>query len=168
MNPSLELLLSNLKQYADVMDRLYPKFPGKYSSIHRLIAERGIAFDRKIKSPFIGKHGECYKNCFQMSSSWTQPELYYCEGFANYGELKLPLPHAWLVNHQGEVIDPTWSKPESFIEPIYLGVVFDWDFVRKVAIESEIYGILDNDLFGNHQVKRLDLAAADLCPLFHN
>lgn len=166
MTPNLDLLLFNLNQYADMVDKLYPDFPGKYSSIQRLVIEKGLAFDRKIESSFIGKQGECYSNCFQMLLRHDKPELYYCEGFANYGQLKVMVAHAWLIDREGNIIDPTWNKPESFIDPIYLGLVLDWDYAKKVAIETKIYGVLDNDLW-NHKIKQLGLAAEDLCPLFH-
>jgi hypothetical protein len=168
MNDRLKQLQTDLAEYAQVMDRLYPKFLGKYCSIQRLVLDLGVGFDRKIESSFIGEPRKCYQNAFEVVTSYPQPELYYCEGFATYAEISIPIAHAWLVNDCGEIIDPTWRDRESFIEPAYLGVVFDRQFVRTVAVETRKYGILDNDRWRDFQIKRLGLAAEDLCPLFHH
>jgi hypothetical protein len=168
MTSKLERLRSNLQEYAAAMERIYANFPGKYSSTQKLIVELGIGFDRKIESLFIGKPQECYKNAFDVVMTYPQPELYYCEGFAIYADIGIPIYHAWLVNERGEVIDPTWHKPESFVEPAYIGVVFDREFVRTVAVETGIYGILENERWRGFQIKKVGLAAEDLCPLFHN
>ena len=168
MTVELERLRSNLQEYAAAMARIYANFPGKYSSTQKLIVELGIGFDRKIESPFIGKPQECHKNAFDVLMEYPKPELYYCEGFATYAEATMPVYHAWLINDRGEIIDPTWRKPASFIEPAYIGVVFNREFVRTVAVETGIYGILENERFRNFQIKRLGLAPEDLCALFHS
>jgi hypothetical protein len=168
MTIELEQLRSNLQCGAAAMERIYPNFSGKYSSTEKIILDLGVEFDRKIESSFIGKPRKCYKNAFDIVTSFSQPELYYCEGFATYAGANIPVHHAWLVNDRSEVIDPTWHQPESFIEPAYLGVVFDREFVRAVAVETGKYGILDNDRWRDFQIKRLGLAAEDLCPLFHH
>ncbi|WP_310412542.1 hypothetical protein [Chamaesiphon sp. OTE_8_metabat_110] len=167
MTSELERLRSNLQEYAAAMERIYANFPGKYSSTQKLIAELGIGFDRKIESSFIGEPRECHKNAFDVLMEYPKPELYYCEGFATYAEATMPVYHAWLVSEQGTIIDPTWRKPASFIEPAYIGVVFDREFVRTVAVETGIYGLLENDRFRDFQIKRLGLAPEDLCPHFH-
>lgn len=167
MTSELERLRSNLQEFAAAMDRIYGNFPGKYSSTQKLIVELGISFDRKIESSFIGEPRECHKNALDMLMKYPKPELYYCEGFATYAGAIMPVYHAWLVNDRGEIIDPTWCKPASFIEPAYIGVVFDRNFVRTVAVETGMYGILENDRFRDFQIKRLGLAPEDLCPQFH-
>ena len=168
MTNELERLRSNLQEYAAAMDRIYANFPGKYSSTQKLIVELGVEFDRKIESSFIGTPRECYKNAFDVLMEYPKPELYYCEGFATYAEATMPVYHAWLVNERGEVIDPTWRDPQSFINPIYFGVVFDWEFVMAVAAKTEIYGVLDNDRAIEYEFKRLGLPSNALHPKFHN
>ena len=78
------------------------------------------------------------------------------------------IAHAWLVNGQGEVIDPTWRDPQSFINPIYFGVVFNWEFVMEVAAQTKMYGVLDNDRAIEYEFKRLGLPSNALHPKFHN
>ncbi len=78
------------------------------------------------------------------------------------------IAHAWLVNDRGEVIDPTWRDPQSFINPIYFGIVFDWEFVMAVAAKTEVYGVLDNDRAIEYEFKRLGLPSNALHPKFHH
>jgi hypothetical protein len=170
MNSNLESLLSNLEQYADVFDRIYNRGELKYCSTQRLILDLGIHFKTKIESPLSGKRNECYKNCFQnlVLPHSANSNLYYCEGFAAHEGIGLVVAHAWLVNDRGEVIDPTWRDPQSFINPVYLGVVFDWEFVMAVAAKTEMYGVLDNDRATEYEFKRLGLPPNALHPKFHN
>jgi hypothetical protein len=168
MSITLESFVSDLKQYADIFDRLYDRGELKYCSTQRLILDAGIVFRCKIVSPLSGKSGECYRNCFQILSRAFNSDLYYCEGFATYEGIGLIVAHAWLVNDRGEVIDPTWRDPQSFINPVYLGVVFDWEFVMAVAAKTEVYGVLDNDLATEYEFKRLGLPSNALHPKFHN
>ena len=170
INSNLESLRSDLKQYADIFDRLYNRGELKYCSTQRLILDLGINFKSKIDSPLSGKPKECYKNCFQnlTGSRRTNDNLHYCEGFATHEGLGLIIAHAWLVNGQGEVIDPTWRDPQSFINPIYFGVVFNWEFVMEVAAQTKMYGVLDNDRAIEYEFKRLGLPSNALHPKFHN
>ena len=171
MNPNLESLLSNLERYADIFDQLYNRGELKYCSTQRLILDLGITFKSKINSPLSGKRNECYKNCFQnliLSHRTNDSNLYYCEGFAAHEGIGLIVAHAWLVNDLGEVIDPTWRDPQSFINPVYFGVVFNWEFVMAVAAKTEVYGILDNDRMIEHEFKRLGLPSNALHPKFHH
>jgi hypothetical protein len=168
--PHLESLLSNLEQCADIFDRLYNRDELKYCSTQRLVLDLGIHFEPKIDSPFPGKRKECYKNCFHviLSDLTNDSNLYYCEGFAAY-EGTIPIAtHAWLINDRGEVIDPTWRDSQSFINPVYFGVVFNWKFVKAVASKTKVYGILDNDRAIEYEFKRLGLPSDALHPQFHN
>jgi hypothetical protein len=51
----------------------------------------------------------------------------YCEGFAIQDDMPIILSHAWLVNDNMEVIDPTWVE-EMSVEVAYFGVVFTKKF----------------------------------------
>lgn len=58
--------------------------------------------------------------------------LVYVEGYACSGSLGFAFPtlHAWLVDPQGRVVDPTWEDPET---STYFGVPFDPDYVRRTV-----------------------------------
>lgn len=48
--------------------------------------------------------------------------LHYVEGFAlDPGRTRLPILHAWLVDDEGKVVDPTWWR---YPTDAYLGVIF--------------------------------------------
>lgn len=60
---------------------------------------------------------ECFRNCALIALK--HPELTYVEGMA----CKLiPVQHAWLVNAEGEVIDPTYVLTEEYENTDYFGV----------------------------------------------
>lgn len=167
MSNTLESFVEDLEQFADTFDRIYNRNELKYRSSQRLILDTGIIFRHKVDSPLSGTRGECYKNCFQILSRVFNSDLYYCEGFATHQGLGLVVAHAWLVNDRGEVIDPTWREPQSFVNPIYFGVVFDWEFVMEVAAKTEMYGVLENDRAIEYEFKRLGLPSNALQPKFH-
>ncbi|MEH2361738.1 hypothetical protein [Nostoc sp.] len=78
----------------------------------------------------------------------------YCERFAISDDIDIAVSHAWLVNNDGELIDPT-RIGERFKGSTYFGVVFTDDFVREIAQKTKCYGILDNDFMNEHQLNPL-------------
>lgn len=64
--------------------------------------------------------------------------MFYCEGFAVPPDL-FPIEHAWLVDSNGCVIDPTWKDGTD-----YFGVVLRKDFVLNHMLKTKKYGILCN------------------------
>jgi hypothetical protein len=84
-----------------------------------------------------GRPRECYKNAYELSQS--DPDLTYVEGFATPDFMPLPIQHAWCADSDGNVIDNTWKSAGNS----YIGVPFDNDFINKVALETETYGVLD-------------------------
>lgn len=93
-----------------------------------------------------GKVRECFKNAFDLS---YRSGLTYVEGFASSGGLPM-IHHAWLVDPEGRVVDPTWrdNKPDEFRRPVeeweYFGVPFEQDFVVDVLVRKNTYGVLDD------------------------
>jgi len=85
-----------------------------------------------------GKMGECYHNSTHLA---IDHGLIYCEGYAVSGHVPcLPLLHGWCLNPKTlEVIDPTWKDGRD-----YYGVAFTPSWVRKVALSTKYYGIIDN------------------------
>jgi len=76
------------------------------------------------------------------------------------------LSHAWLVNDNMEVIDPTWVE-EMSVEVAYFGVVFTKKFVMETAAKTKCYGILDTDYLNRHQLKREGFPQGALLHKFH-
>lgn len=164
MSTQLESLLLELEGSVAIFDRIHKYSEIKYCSTQQLILDLGISFESKIDSPFLGEPNACYKNCFQTLSDSSNVNLYYCEGFAIHEGLGMSLAHAWLINDLGEVIDPTWQEPESFINYAYFGAVFDWEFVVAVAVTTKKCGIFETDSTTEYEFKRLGLPFNALHP----
>ena len=82
-----------------------------------------------------GKDKECYTNAYHTVIS--NKGFTYVEGYATtYG---IPLEHAWVLDPNGVVIDPTWRTPGEQ----YYGIEFDIPFVNQVIHEKGTYGVLD-------------------------
>ena len=150
MSTATEELLEYLRQRADLMSSMQTRFPGKYKSDEALLLDYGIVFEKLIKpSPIKGEPKLCYKNC--VDAILSRSDLHYCEGYGIDKDLPIPLYHAWLVNDKGEVIDPTWLKKR---KTIYLGVVFNKEFVLKTLNEIQQYSIIENDYKIDYQLKK--------------
>jgi hypothetical protein len=94
-----------------------------------------------------GEMKRCFENAQRFAAglfrkgreSWT-----YVEGYACSGDLSIPVPahHAWLVDGQGTVVDPTWRSPE---RSYYFGVAFETSYVLEQHARFGVYGsFLDN------------------------
>lgn len=81
-----------------------------------------------------GEMRMCYQNASLLAM--YRDDLTYVEGFAHCG--LIPVEHAWCVDAQGNVIDPTWDNPE---ECQYLGVPFKTDFLEESLHAQGMYGI---------------------------
>jgi hypothetical protein len=148
---NLDRLLSILKEQADLIDKLNTRSEFRYKSTQRLVLDYGKPFVKKVKSPFKGERKACFENC--LKGLLRYPNLNYCEGFAISDDIGIAVSHAWLVNNDGELIDPTWVGKQ-FKGSTYFGVVFTDDFVREIAQKTKCYGILDNDYMNGHQLLR--------------
>ncbi len=158
-------MLEFLTQQADLIDSIYKKSTTPRKSSQRLILENGLPFLTTIKpSPFKGEPKSCYQNC--TSALLKYPELNYCEGFAISNEVSIIIAHAWLVDCNSFVVDPTWN--ENFTDCIYFGVVFTEDFVREIALKTKCYGILDNYRVDRHQILQEGFPEGALHPKFHS
>ncbi len=61
-----------------------------------------------------GPMKQCYHNALTAAfgSYGTDTPLTYCEGFAMPMSLGIVVEHAWLLDPQGRVIDPTWDDAD--------------------------------------------------------
>lgn len=101
--------------------------------------------DRGFNAPVIQsilsgkmKMGACYRNC--METVLANPDLIYCEGFA-YGPSPIPMEHAWVMDREGNFIDPTWRYQK---KADYFGVAFKTDKLLAIARRTGMYGIFGN------------------------
>jgi hypothetical protein len=76
-----------------------------------------------------GKPKMCYCNAVELTL--LEPTLFYAEGFAM--STHMPIPHAWCVDREGNVYDPTLKKPEDLQ---FFGVRLISEAVRNLMEEE--------------------------------
>jgi hypothetical protein len=96
---------------------------------------------------FAGPRGEvhgCYKNATHLALA--NETLTYVEG--KVATCGIAIDHAWCVDADGVVIDPTLEQPARQDDTFarvggYFGVPFRSDYLRKAALTNKVYGLLD-------------------------
>ena len=115
-----------------------------------------VGFDQMVlKHGLLFKHGpnvtptereysattakECFLNA--THAALEHRDLTYVEGFAYNGIL--PIHHAWLVDEDGVVHDPTWASMQGREgdADIYIGIPFKTDWLLRHLAEKETYGV---------------------------
>jgi hypothetical protein len=86
---------------------------------------------------YLPRH--CYYNAWQLALH--EPRKYtYVEGYAHMGVM--PVSHAWVVDSEGNVLDPTWQDLAERSD--YFGVPFKIQFLNRMALKTEYAGIFEN------------------------
>ena len=80
---------------------------------------------------------QCFKNAFALANS-NPNVLAYVEGLALTSGI--PLHHAWCVDRDGNVIEPTW-RPD--LGQAYFGVALDIDALRAHVLAKGTYGFIE-------------------------
>jgi hypothetical protein len=84
--------------------------------------------------PRYGKFRECFMNALNYA---TENGMIYCEGYACG---VIPVLHAWCIDKEGNVIDPTWEKGKD-----YIGVPFKTDYVLDFTERHLVYdSVIEN------------------------
>lgn len=90
----------------------------------------------------LGPAKQCFDNVTRIVIERLDAgdtSIHYAEGYAMDAELAIPMQHAWLVDADGKVIDPTWRD---VADNLYFGVVFETDFVINLLRNKKSAGIL--------------------------
>jgi hypothetical protein len=122
----IETIVSRMKNYEPTGYAAIDIGGGSFLApgIRQLMLERGQEFERddskldKDWSHIQGPAKECFKN--SADAAVTNPELTYVEGYALVKDMPMPFAHAWLVDKNGLVVDPTWEDGHS-----YFGIKFE-------------------------------------------
>lgn len=89
-----------------------------------------------------GAAKQCFDNVTQVLISRLaagDTTVRYAEGYAMDAELPIPMQHAWLVDADDKVIDPTWRD---VADNLYFGIVFETSFVLNLLRIKKSAGIL--------------------------
>lgn len=105
--------MNEAHQYVENLLQLYCDDPigtQRRYQIMKKFADMSAEYDRvdwelsaAIATRFNTEIKACFYNCMRIAN--MRKELRYCEGYASH---TIPVEHAWLVNADGKVIDPTW------------------------------------------------------------
>jgi hypothetical protein len=76
---------------------------------------------------------QCFKNAYQLSYMGHT----YCEGWAVPQGVGIGLLHAWVLNEQGQVLEPTWEQPGT----AYLGVAAAEEWHMDMMASYRVYEV---------------------------
>jgi hypothetical protein len=126
-----------------------------------VVSHQGAERQAKSADAFILKHGrampmdaesfvgggtpqQCYENA--ALAVLADDDLTYVEGYVSVHGV--PIAHAWAINAEGVVRDPTFApegiggKPRTSFVKGYFGVPIQTAFLEKTLLRSKYYGIL--------------------------
>jgi hypothetical protein len=136
-------ILQELRACAQMMQGFKSPQHFKYNSSYDLLLEMGRPFERRLAHDYVRPKGLCFQNCFDIVS-YGGANFHYCEGVARPPDsCGLLFDHAWLVNDDGLVIDPTWHDP-SYSNTLYYGIPFDPEYLVERALKTKVYGVLNH------------------------
>ena len=106
------------------------------SGVFQYILEHGKVYGPRIFPKGIRKGipGGCFRNAYILADN--NRKYTYVEGIATS---VIPLAHAWCVDKNGQVIDPTWDK--KYQDSAYFGVPLSLDVLQVVQLFTRQYGV---------------------------
>ncbi len=158
---SLSSLKLFLETQATFIRKLHLKPDWKYGGFEELVMDCGSLMKAKPLPKNI-KHGspkQCYWNCQKLV--FKRKNLTYVEGYAIAPEVTIPVAHAWLLNLEGDVIDPTWNPPGT----VYLGVPFSTSWVKSfMKSRNQITNTQNLSIFEGNYIEKYSLLKNGLPP----
>lgn len=86
-----------------------------------------------------GRMKECFRNAANLALGFYRNEYIYCEGYAIS---IIPVMHAWCVDLQGNVIDPTWNNGTA-VGSEYYGIAIKAMYLQERLVKQKHYGLID-------------------------
>jgi len=141
--------MSETKEYLKQMSqmrRTMMKRPGDfvYNGMEDFVLKEGKPFRvnlKKLNRFGTGQMKMCFRNAFELTMK--NPDLIYVEGFAT---CVIPTLHAWVVDQDGVIADPTWDADEGvkqYRPSGYYGVMFSHKQCLEMMVKTGHYGMLD-------------------------
>jgi hypothetical protein len=129
---------------------------GHHSLLQRYLLARATAHvSQALPAKYPrGRKRECFRNAIRLAKRYPKA-LRYAEGYAISatlsGEAKLGgllIHHAWAVDAEDRVVDPTWDEPEA---SFYFGRVFTLEEWERETDRSGGTSVLDTGTGLNHE-----------------
>jgi hypothetical protein len=127
--------------HGDLMDWISATSFGGRNPFAAFLLRHGRGFTSDART-FKGRRMMA-QNCFRNATlrAHRDESLTYVEG---YVWSLIAIHHAWLIDRDGRVIDPTlkakWLDGEARRPTAYFGVRFNTPFVRRFTVQTERYG----------------------------
>lgn len=120
-----------------------------FSALDLFVLEHGKVWMPKALPDDVerGPSKLCFTNATKLTLA--RSDLRYCEGLAF--SIGFPMHHAWCVDEDGGVVDPTWSDPQ---DASYLGVTFPVETLIDWTRRNGVYGLLDTGTGFNTQLAK--------------
>ena len=139
-------LVNNSKQYVEsyvLLSKGQKQYEvlKKFASLAEEFSSANVKESRLIAKTFKSKERECFMNCAVVAK--IVPHLEYYEGWACPF---IPVRHAWLVNKEGEVIDPTYCLVNKELNFDYFGMRIPKDKIKLSSIEPTWLPIVESQL----------------------
>lgn len=100
----------------------------KFSCYEEMYLQHGVFMEaRVVPEELKGFPSHCYHNCQQIIRKKKYKGLTYVEGYAIAHDVPFPVNHAWLMDEDEFVIDPTWERPGL----VYFGVPLNNSWVKS-------------------------------------
>jgi hypothetical protein len=131
--------MNDSKKYVTLM---VETFKDRTPLMYQVLHEKGQEFNRMpVKLTQLGPRRKCYMNAYRLSMQYAN--LRYVEGVATTTDLNLPMEHAWCVDDDGNVYDPTWDNGAD-----YFGMAIKMDSLVECMRKTGVYGFF-NDLYAH-------------------
>lgn len=150
----------NVEMMADV----HRQFDRKGISVEAFLLDYGQEFDANPTPDWVELMTPkmCFMNAYVLADEWHGgllgediSELFYCEGYVFSSGLPIPIHHAWLIDANGTLVEPTLIDRTDEEEVTYFGVkVPDFDSLEQVLDETGTYSILYKEK-GHAMIERL-------------
>lgn len=134
--------IQEIKRYLRLLKKVRGRTPQGWNTPETILLKHGRPYFMGPDT-FKGRRAApkmCFMNAYHLALD--DPKLTYVEGYAHVG---LFIEHAWCVDLEGQVIEPTLKSPEKATTTVYpygyYGVPFNLNYVTETIFKSGVYGI---------------------------